>query len=261
MAFGMREAGQLATLDHFERPCSPRVLIEKTKTGWEFSSPYRDEDGEAWEALLFQAFGTRSAALMNHFLNVFTKLIGEKHWDERRQIWTPDQDSFDAIIAMVHSMQPQNEAQAAYAAQLVALHVSAMKLGENCAQSYGDDRSRSILNKTVRAFGDGLERMGRLQGKIKPREVHQTIQVIYNDNRDQRMQFAGGTARNGGQAHGTHGWAGNAGDAESIDARPALPRPQSGGEVLRLSCGEGQAGLSRPWWGERIWRALGRAQR
>lgn len=250
LAPGLRELGDEAIKEHLERPCSPRILIQKTKDGWEFASPYREIDRDRWTALLFQAFGTRHLAVMTHFLGAFTKLVGVNSWDEKSQTWMPDQDEFDAVVAMVHAFAPQNVAQAAHAAQLVALHLSAMKLGENCAQGYGDDRSRAILNKTVRAYGEGMERMARVQGKIAPRTVNQTIEVHYYDDRDQRrLQIDGGVSRNGGQAHGTDGGA--------LIQCAALPSPCPDGEAMPIASGEGQAGLPDARRGKRHGRAKG----
>ncbi len=253
MAVGLKEMAQLATLDHYERPCAPRIVIEKRGKNWHFASPYRDEDADAWEALLFQSFGTRHGAVMNHFLDRLSKLLPENVWDEKRNAWFPNEEAFNAMVAMVHSMQPENEAQAAYAAQLVALHFSAMKVGEQCSHSYADDRSRAILAKTVRAYGDGLERMARLQGKIQPKQVNQTIQVVYVDQRDQRQQtlITGGQGPIGGQAHGTDGGA--------LTPRPSLPGPDAGGDALPIARREESASVSLAWLRQRLRRAFGQA--
>ena len=259
LPIGMQALGDAALDEMYLRPAAPRILIEKAKDdGWAFGCPYEPgkdcKNLNRWEALLFQAFGTRSSGVMNHFLSVFTKLVGNGVWDEERKAWMPRQDDFDAILCMVHSLAPENEAQAAYAAQLCALHLSAMKLGETCSHSYADERTRAVMNKTVRAYGDGLERMARLQGKLQPRAVNQTIEVRYYDHRDQRsIHIAGGAGQIGGQPHGADGGA--------LIPRPALPSPQSGGAAVPVPSGEGKAGLPHPWWGAWLWRAFRRAQR
>ena len=60
-----------------------------------------------------------------------------------------------------------------------------MKLGEQAHKGYWDVRTAATFGKLVRVYGDGMERMARLQGKLEPRTVNQTIKVVYVDNRDQ----------------------------------------------------------------------------
>ena len=235
------------------RPCSPRVLIKRLGDGsWQFSCPYDRADAPDWEVLLFQAFGTRSAAIMNHFLSSFHSMTGEKVWDAKRRVWMPDQDEFDAMVAIVASLQPENEAQAAHAAQLVALHLSAMRLSRQATATNPDPRAVAILTKTVRAYGEGMQRLARVQGKIQPRQVNQTIEVHYHDHRNQRIQVAngvtGGVPSNGDRPHRTTG--------SAPIQRAALPSPdESGSGVSIASCG-GQKSVSLPWWGQRLWRAV-----
>lgn len=249
LAVGLDRLGDEAIREMENRPCAPRVLIQKTDTGWDFVSPYRDEDRDRWTALLFQAFGTRHGAIMDHFMEVLTRLLPHNHWDEEGRFWFPDQGAFDAMIAIIHSLKPENEAQAAYAAQLVALHFVSMKLAESPAHSYWDPRTTALLCRTVQAYGDGLERFARLQGRLKPRHVNQTIQVVYVDNRDQRALATGGGPDFGGQPHGTA-------RGETIPCA-ALPCPGANDRApVPLARREGQARMPFPRWGSRLWRAL-----
>ena len=238
----------------YARPCPPRILIEKLENGdWTFASPYAPEDEARWNALLFDAFGTRSCGVMNHFLEIFTTLCRDGEWDQERHYWHPRQTDFDALLAIVAAVAPENEAQAAYAAQLAALHISAMKLGEAAIKHYSDPRTVALLSKTVRAYGDGMEQLARLQGKIKPRTVNQTIQVVYCDNRS--VDVSGGAVQFGGQPHA-------ASNAATIEARSAVPSPcPDDGAALSAASREGKERVQNAWWGARLWRALWRAQR
>lgn len=249
LPIGLAELADAAVQEHHERPCAPRILIEKTKDGWRFASPYAREHQQRWEALLFQAFGTRSGAIMTHFLDTFTKLVGHGEWDEDRQCWMPKQNDFDAMVAIVHSLQPENEAQAAYAAQLCALHLSAMKLGDRLSRHYEDPRTAAILSKTIRAYGDGMERLARLQGKVQPKTVNQTIEV----HKHEHVHFEGGVSPNGAQPH--------AATRGATIQRPALSGPKPGGQAVPLPCSEGEARLPNAWWLARLWRSVWRAQR
>lgn len=252
LAAGLDRLGDEAIREMQRRPCAPRVLIQKTETGWDFVSPYRNEDKDRWTALLFQAFGTRHGPIMNHFMEVLTKFLPHNHWDEEGRFWFPDQGAFDAMIAIIHSLKPENEAQAAHAAQLVALHLVSMKLGESAAHSYWDQRTTALLCRTVQTYGDGLERFARLQGRLKPREVNQTIQVVYVDNRDQRVLAPGGGPDFGGQAHGTA-------RGEAVQC-PALPGPSANDRPrVPLAGSEGQARMSFSRWSSWFRRALRRA--
>jgi hypothetical protein len=252
LADGLRELGDAAIAEHIQRPCSPRIKIEKTKKGWRFACPYSDKDAPQWEALLLQAFGTRHSAVMNHFLDALTQLVGDGYWDEARNAWMPKQEDFDAMLALIHAMRPANAAEAAHAAQLCALHLSAMKLGRTAAR-YGCERTTAVLNKTVRAYGDGLERLARLQGRLAPREVTQTIQVVYVDQRDQRIQIAGGVPSIGGQGQGTAGGA--------IVSCPALPGPDKSRPALPVASGQGAAAMPLAWLWKRLWRSIRGTQR
>lgn len=253
MPDGFREEAAAADERLLTRRSPPRVRIERSADGWEFSSPYADDEAQDWAVLLCDAFGTRHVSLVVHFLNRITELVPGGDWDAEKQVWYPDETEFNAALAIISALRPENEAQAAYAAQLLALDRSAHKLGQYTAKYGGDPRSLATLARTTRAFGEGLERLAKVQGRIQPRTVHQTIQVIHVDNRSVN-QFNGGGASDGGQPHGaTRG--------ETVP-RAALPSPrQVVGEGVPLSSRERQAGVPRSWWGSRLWRALRRSQR
>ncbi len=253
LADGMHDLADAARSELVARPCSPRILIERLgDNSWRFSSPYDSADLPDWEALLFQAFGTRSSAIMNHFLSSFHSMVGDGVWNEKRRYWMPDQDEFDAVVAIVASLKPENEAQAAHAAQLAALHLSAMRLSRQATASNPDPRAVAILTKTVRAYGEGMQRLARVQGKIQPRQVNQTIEVHYHDHRDQRVQIAngiaGGVPSNGGRPQRT--------ERGATIQRAALPSPDESGSTVPIASRGGQEGVQVSWWGERLWRAV-----
>jgi hypothetical protein len=233
------------------RSAPPRIKITRGKKGWRFDNPYPKEHDGDWYFLLLDAFGTRHGGVLDHFLNSICDLVPEgDKWvaRDKRAYWYPSEPDFNAALAIIASLKPENEAQAAHAAQLVALHLSAMKLGNQAAR-YGSERTTAILAKTTRAYGEGIERMARLQGKVQPKQVNQTIQVVYVDQRDERwMQSARGDTQNGGQPHGATG-------SSSIPC-PALPGPCPNRSELSLSRSAGETGLPRSWWGARLWRAF-----
>jgi hypothetical protein len=229
---------------------------------WEYSSPY-EGDGDLWLALLCDAFGTRHGSVVQHFLSTIAELVpaGDRSAQrDGRHYWYPDETQFNAALAIISAMRPENEAQAAHAAQLVALHLAAMKLAAQ-QTSYADPRTAAILAKTTRAYGDGMMRLANLQGRVQPKQVNQTIQVVYVDNRDQRsVHFNGGDAANGGQPQATyrHNTATHSGGGD--ECGPALPSAsQVNGQTMPGSCSEGEKRMPGSWrsW----WRTLWRAQR
>jgi hypothetical protein len=257
---GFEELGDAALAAMDARPAAPRICIERAKDGrWNFANPYSEEHGERWLAMLAGAFGTRSGGVINHFLDTLTKLVAPGAWDEKRQVWFPCEDDYQAALNIISSLRPENEAQAAYGAQLVALHLSAMKLGGQMAKSWADPRTAALLAKTSRAYGEGMERLARLQGKLQPKQVNQTIQVVYVDNRDQRsVQFTGGCGSNGGQPQASPSPL-QYGDPSIRDARATLPSPcQNDGESMSVTGREGQASVPHAWWGSRLWRSIRR---
>ena len=174
--------------------------------------PYSNLDKGRWEALLFDAFGTRSSNVVEAALMQMANLAG-KCWDNGE--WVPDARQFQAVLQLVASMKPENEAQAAYAVMLAATNKAGMDLASNMG-SLPDARSVAVLNKTVRTFGDGLEQMKRLQGK-RSRAVHQHIHVHRHEGGDDH----------GGQSHATGG-------TPLIEGRAALPCDDEEREAVRL---------------------------
>jgi hypothetical protein len=231
------------------RQSPPRIRIEKNEDGWQFTSPYPEDSGDDWFVLLCDAFGTRHGSVVNHFLECIIKLVPDGEWNKDHRYWYPDEDSFNAVLALISAMRPENEAQAAHAAQLAALHLSAMQLGRHIKTLQGADaRAIAILGKTARAYGDGLMRLAKLQGKIQPRNVNQTITVVYADQRS--VTVNGGVPSNGGQPHA-------APDAGASARLPALPSPcPNNGGPMPPTGDAGKASVQdarRAWW-RSIWR-------
>jgi hypothetical protein len=243
MPKSLRPLADKAIARHMKRPLPPKINVEgEVGCEYTFSSPYAKEDGEAWEALLFQAFGTRRITVAQYFIGALVGLV-KGVWDAEGHKWRPSQDEFDAIVAMVNSMQPRNEAQAAYAAQLCALHLSAMRLAKHTTTHHADPRTVRALTKTVRAYGDGLVTLQRLQGRS--RTVKQSIKSESHKHVHQHIHYHGGGAENGSQPHGASEGTGHNQSAGTrlIEARATVPGEKPRGEVVRLPCREGQEGL------------------
>lgn len=232
MPAAMRDIALRAKQRHGERWAPPRVAVEGFDwDDWGYECPYRDEDRGDWEAVLFEAFGTRSASVVRVFLSQLGKLCG-KSWDESLKAWRPSLDEFNAMLAIIASTEPENEAQAALAAQMVQLHFRAMQLSE-----YPDERSAATVARLMKTYAGHMRTIQQLQGKSSTR--HDTY-VYYFDQRQQALVMQG-------DHNGTGG---------TRERGPMPSEVQAFRPVLPCAGSEGEAGLSRPWWGKKIWSAL-----
>jgi hypothetical protein len=190
--------------------------IALTEKGW--GSPYRGELNDHWWALFFDMLGTRQEAIVVGFLQQLYDLVGGDKWDETLGKKVTSIDGLRAALAQIQGMNVQNEAQLAYAAQLVALHLASMRLARGAVcYLHGDSRSVAVLAKATRAYGDGLLNLQRLQGK-GPKKSHQTYRVERHVHNHQHVHLAGGAGQNGGQPHATS-------DAAGTESGAALPSP------------------------------------
>ena len=231
MPDNMASFAKEAVRKHRGRPLPPKVEMAGSEFAPVLLSPYADEDQEPWLALLLQAFGTRSASVATCFVEQLSNLC-RRDWDSDAKQWKPSQDEFDAVLAIVSSTKPRNEAQAAFAAQLAALHLAAMRLAKRVTgDALGDDRTVAVLAKTVRAYGDGLATMQRLQGKS--RSTRQTIKVEHQ--RHQHIHYHEGSKDFGGQAHATG--TGVVAPSQSVQG------PRAVGRALSLASDAGEASL------------------
>jgi hypothetical protein len=214
---------------HRKRGWVPDVL--ERENCWE--CPYSDDDKDRWWALIFEVLGTRQTAVVDVFWTQLCGLLG-KDWNADKGGWITDEKQIRTLLAMMSAMKPRNEAEAAYAAQLCALHISAMKLGGANASSWGPDpRTAAVLNKTVRAYGDGLLNLQRLQGKGR-----KSVQVIKVETHrhDHKHIHLEGVTKNGEQPDAT--------GAKFIETSAPLPGENAGGKVVPLPSREEQEGLS-----------------
>lgn len=213
---------------HRKRRWVPEVL--ERENCWE--CPYVDEDKDRWWALVFDILGTRQTAVVDVF---WTQLCGllDKDWQAEKGGWITDEKQIRTLLSMMAAMKPCNEAKAAYAAQLCALHVSAMKLGGAIASTWSPDpRTAAVLNKTVRAYGDGLLNLQRLKGKGR-----KSVQIIKVETHrhDHKHIHLEGVAKNREQPDAT--------GARVVETSASLPGENAGGQVVPLPSREGQEGL------------------
>ena len=232
MPAALREIAARAKERHRERWAPPRIAVEGIDwDSWAYQCPYREEDRDDWEAVLFEAFGTRSASVVRVFLAQLGKLCG-KSWDDAMQEWRPSLDEFNAMLAIIASTEPANESQAAIAAQMVQLHFRAMQLSE-----YPDERSAATVARLLKTYASHARTLQQLQGRSATR--HDT-HVYYYDQRQQALVMQGSD-------HGTDVTGTGAPMLREVEAvRPALPSASSARQTR----------VPHSWWGARIWSAL-----
>ena len=227
----MRDRATVAKRAHATRPIPPRIGVDGDELSASFECPYADEDRDAWEALLFQAFGSRSIAVVSCFTRQLADFC-RREWDDKAARWKPSTHEFNTVLAMVAAMKPRDEAQAAYAAQLAAVHLASMRLAERVTGGgFVDPRTVAVLAKASRAYGDGMVQMQRLQGR--GRATRQSIKV--QSNKHQHLHYYGGSRENGGQPHTKA--------AGVVEASATVPGVNATGEALPSASSPFQARL------------------
>lgn len=211
----------------FARPYPPGVMLEAAGMDEEhWTAPHSDSG--LWSLQLADAFGTRSQAVIATFMGQLEALCGPSHWDEEARQWRLDENQFSAALALVNSIKPRNEMEAALAAQMVAIHLLTMKAAARALKYDGDTRTAATTAKLARAFTDQMEAL-RAQRR-RGRTAKQSITV--RKELHQHIHYYRGEGENDGQPHERV--------ATASDECPALPSPEPGGEPVSLPGDEGQ---------------------
>lgn len=262
MPDNLRGLAEGAIARHRKRRMPPDIVTRAEEMGYyqHLTCPFRDEDEELWLALLLECFGTRSYSVAQSFMRQLAALVPSVLYDGERSI-RADEEAMYQALAIVCSLKPRNEAEAAHAAQLVAVHLASMRVGGHLgrASGYADPRTVASLALLTKTFGEGVDRLQR-RGRRKP--AVQVIKVekrvnVYNDNRSVTVPTGGCDNRNSRPHASGELRAREAGSNTGPNERPALPSPDQGGRVVPWPGGEGEAGLSDARSRERIRRAEG----
>jgi hypothetical protein len=245
---------------HGKRWPAPEIDIVANGDGWDFESPYDDED--AWWKLIGDAFGTCSKAVVTVFISQLSRLVGT-NWiapegPEERGSLVPDDLELMAALSIVASLKPKNEAEAAFAASIVATHFAAMRMGAEVARrSCIDARTVAALAAINRSYAQQTAAFHQMRGRKGSKNQVITVrkEIRYYDNRQVHLGEGGGNRGSG--PHDTAEVRACARGSGRPPERPALPSPDEGGEVVLFPCGEGEAGLPQARRGQRIRRAKG----
>lgn len=259
MPDNLRPLARTALEKHHQRFAPPQLALTGTDDAILFDCPYREEDRENWQALLFEAFGTRSISVANTFLRHLSAMCAQE-WQSDDETWRPSVEQLNTAIAVVASTEPQNESQACIAAQMVSLHFTAMKLAKVMGghTTYPDERTAATAARVSKTYANLARTLADLQGKGGRR---QDIHVhYYHDQRQQTVNMGGGQDF-GGQPHAPNREIQIASENRSDERRPALPSPcQDYGATVPRPSREGKARVQDAWWFTRLWRTFRGAQ-
>ncbi len=224
MSSKMRESASRAIERHRKRPITPDFAIDTDNGQLSYSNPYRAADELGWCALMLDAFGTRQVDVANVFVVHLAHLCSSQ-WDAERSAWRPREQELQTAIAIVRDLGPRNTAEAALAAQAVAVHFAAMKLAQSAAErSHTDPRTMAALAALGRTYAIQIEAMQRLKGKRTSKHKI-TVRNERHVHHHQHVSIGRGSANSGGQPCGTGTRIISAGSAlPSLEAvRPAVP--------------------------------------
>lgn len=194
----LKDLGAQALKRHDKRQATPEIEVASNDGGWTFKSPYRKADLNEWEALLFEAFATRSIAAFHSFTSELAAL-SPTVWRGEGQGWMPNELDLRAAIQIVRSVRPRSEAEACLAAQMVAVHRMQMKLSAQAlSQSWPEPRTCAIAGKLARTFAMQLETMAKLKGKGSRQRI--TVRK-YSQHEHKHIHLHQGGSENGNQPH------------------------------------------------------------
>lgn len=211
-----------------DKPFVPDIELRKGE--W-WRPPHDSQvDKDRWWAMFFDMLGTRQAAVVDMFFDTLSKLVGSTY-DDAEKSWVPNRDELRAVFGMIQSMKPRNSAEAALAAQLVALHLNQLKLASGIANWSGSDaRTVAVMARITRAYADGLLTLQRLKGKGRTSKQVIRVETHKHVHHHQHVHVEGGGPDFGGQAQGTEG-------GEAIECT-ALPGSDEARSALPIAGGE-----------------------
>ena len=212
------------------RPYPPGIMLEPAGIDKEHWMPPHN-DPELWMLQIADAFGTRSRAVIDTFLGHLEALCEQSHWDDKAKRWRLDENQYSAALAVINSAKPRNEMEAAFAAQMVAIHLLTMKVTARALKYDDDTRTAAAAGKLARTFTLQLEALQSLRGR--KRTARQSITVRKEVH--QHVHYHRGEGESDGQPHGP--------PATTVDQCTALPSPEQGGQSVSLSGDEGQGAM------------------
>lgn len=236
----LREWEASAEKRMLRRNYPPNVILEPVGMDKEvLTSPHNDPG--LWTLQLADAFGTRSRAVIDFFMDQLREFCGNNIWDEEARQWRLNETEYSAILALVSSHRPKNEAQAMVAAQLVGLHLLSMKVTARGIRYPYEQRTVANAAKLANATANLTETIEGMKGRR--RTARQSIKVTkethYHAHRHDHRPRQGGE----GSEHQSHEPSGR---VEDVDHRAALRLSDTSRNVVPLAVREGQGAMPTP---------------
>jgi hypothetical protein len=216
-----------------QRPASPGIILERTGVCDEFEPASPHDNDEVWHLQIHDAFATRSPSAVRVFIEQLRALCGQ-HWSDREGMWRPSETELNAALNFVNSVQPKNEAEAALAAQMVAVHLMTMRVSAQ-ALKLGDPRSASVAGKLARTYAIQLDTLNRIRGMGRSSRQRITVRHEKHVHTHQHVHLEGGGSDLRGQPHEARkGSSVDKPRACELEGRGALRSSDTTGNVVPL---------------------------
>jgi len=257
MPANLELAATAAIKRHARRSVGPGVSVAVEPAGdaaYILASPHRDN--AAWEAMVCDALGTRSASTAQTFLYHLTELC-TLEWhpakgDGGQGEWRPDERELNMVLNIVAGIKPKNEMEAALAAQMVAVHLMQVRLSARALGGFIVAEDAAIASKLARTFAMQIDTLSRLKGKRSFSKQTITVRQEKHVHHHQHVHVAGGGSENRSQPHEA-----NEPRTGGDCPRAALLSQDPTGNVLPLRRDEGAIALSQARGSKRIGRPDG----
>jgi hypothetical protein len=184
--------------------------------------PANGQDEKLFAVQMMEALGTRSVPFMNDTLDNLVRVMSPSR--------NVSSDQYNAAVAILAAVEPENELEATLGAQMVAANDCAMRCMRamfatdmaDHQKMYGD-----LSNKFARTFAAQVEALAKLRRKgeqvVKHVHVHEGGQAVVAGTINQTG--GGGQSGSGGQAYG----------AGMLEECAALPGPDEAGNGVPIA--------------------------
>jgi hypothetical protein len=213
------------------RPAAPGIFLKPEKGDgdvFSYGSPYVER--RDWEVMLADAFGTRSIATIQAFVDQILCLC-RKRWDDDAHAWIRDEGELNQCLNIINGVKPSNEAEAALAVNMCSTYLMQTRIaGRALSSGWVDPKDAYPVAALARAYAHLYDSLNR--GRGKGRTTEQKIEVRYerHNHEHQHVHFEGGAANPGHQPHAAPAGTGT----ENPEGGAALPSPEPIGQVVRL---------------------------
>ncbi len=223
-----RGCGEMLSARNRERPERPESVIIRTerKDGSGGSNtliePAQDQDPEFFRAAMLEAFGTRSTAFLSDTMNNIIRVISPS--------CNVTDQQYNAAVARLAAVEPQNELEATLAAQMVAANECAMRCMRSMVGTDNADHHKmygDMANKFLRTFAAQVEALSKLR-----RGGEQVVKHVYVQEGGQAV--IAGTVNNNTGGRGNFESSGQPYGTSPAPPRASLLSPDASGNGVPI---------------------------